>query len=339
MLGTYTTYELANMIKIVQPPSQFFSDTFFPAMITSEKEEISFDVETDGEQLAPFVHPSVQGKIIEGEGYQTNTFKPAYIKVKSGLRPGQVIKRRAGEQFGGSLSNEQRRQLMIAGYLQDHENRIQRRIEVMAAEALVYGRVTVVGDDYPEKVVDFGRKASNTIALAGAARWSDSNSTPLKDLEDWSLRCLDETGFAGDTLILSSSAWNLLSKHNDFNDQLDRRRGIKDVPFISPEVAKRVQYKGAIGDFDIFVYSGRYKNKSGGVVQLMDDNRALMIAREGLKGIQAYGAIQDLSNLVAIDRYTKMWEEKDPSIEVMLTQTAPLVVPRLPNAVVSVVVN
>ena len=40
-----------------------------------------------------------------------------------------------------------------------------------------------------------------------------------------------------------------------------------------------------------------------------------------------YGAIQDLESLQAEERFPKMWEEKDPSVAMAMTQSAPLPVP------------
>ena len=39
---------------------------FFPRMVTSDREEITFDQVTDGtRQLAPFVAPNVQGRVMK----------------------------------------------------------------------------------------------------------------------------------------------------------------------------------------------------------------------------------------------------------------------------------
>ena len=110
---TFGTYDLTNAIKIIQPPTQYLLEEFFPKTVMSEKCSISFDVETDGEHIAPFVHPCVEGKIVEGEGYQTHTVDPAYIKVKRALKPKDTFTRMPGEQFGGTMSNESRRNAMF----------------------------------------------------------------------------------------------------------------------------------------------------------------------------------------------------------------------------------
>lgn len=329
---TFGTYDLTNAIKIIQPPTQFLLDTFFKKTIMSEKCTISFDVTTDGEHIAPFVHPCVEGKIVEGEGYQTSTFDPAYIKIKRVLKPKDTFARMAGEQFGGTMSNQQRRDMMFMEELMYQKQRIMRRKEVMAAEALFDSRITVAGDGFPEAIVDFNRDPNHTQVLTGTNLWTDAASTPLQDIENLSNLILDGSGFAGDSIIISPATWNILTRHQDVIDLLDIRRGVRDVPIVSPEAAKRVQFKGYLGEFPIFVYSGQYREADGTVVKYVPDNKVLMVSSEGLYGTKYYGAIQDHRSLMAEEYFVKKWDEEDPSVEVLMTQSAPLVVPMIPNA-------
>jgi hypothetical protein len=56
---------------------------------------------------------------------------------------------------------------------------INRRLEVMASEALRTGKVTVTGEQYPTTVVDYGRDAGLTVVLTGANRWGQAGIKPL----------------------------------------------------------------------------------------------------------------------------------------------------------------
>jgi uncharacterized membrane protein len=53
----------------------------------------------------------------------------------------------------------------------DQIDMINRRLEWMAASALVSGTVTVAGEGYETKVVDFGRSPDLTITLSGSDKW------------------------------------------------------------------------------------------------------------------------------------------------------------------------
>ena len=58
----------------------------------------------------------------------------------------------------------------------------------------------------------------------------------------------------------------------------------------------------------------------------MPDHTVIM-GSAGIEGHACYGAIMDLESLQAVERFPKMWEEKDPSVAMLMTQSAPLPVP------------
>lgn len=182
----YTTRALLGALRSLKRPKRFLLDTFFPTAQTEESEEIHFDVQLGARRVAPFVAPEMQGKVIERLGYQTATFRPAYLKPKTAVRPSAALKRAMGEQIGGGqLTAAQRREAIIAEILYDHADQIIRRLELMAASALVSGTVTVSGAGYETKVVNFGRHEDLTIELTSGDKWDQSTSTPIDDIEEW----------------------------------------------------------------------------------------------------------------------------------------------------------
>ena len=52
-----------------------------------------------------------------------------------------------------------------------------------------------------------------------------------------------------------------------------------------------------------------------------------------IEGVQCYGAIKDFdAQLRPLTYFQKMWRNEDPSVEYILTQSAPLMVPKKPDA-------
>ena len=148
-MDLFSTNMLMGVVNSLIMPQSFLLDRFFGAISTDTAEEIHFDVIDKTRRLAPFVSPVVAGKIVDAHGRKTNTFKPAYIKPKTPWNPNAPLKRIAGETLGGSLTPMDRLRFLVAQTLSDHQDMIRRRLEVMAAEALRTGAVTVVGDQYP----------------------------------------------------------------------------------------------------------------------------------------------------------------------------------------------
>ncbi|MCP5629338.1 major capsid protein, partial [Klebsiella pneumoniae] len=81
------------------------------------------------------------------------------------------IRRQIGERIGGEYTAAEREMLNLQFEMTDQIDMINRRLEWMAASALVSGTVTVAGEGYETKVVDFGRSPDLTITLSGSDKW------------------------------------------------------------------------------------------------------------------------------------------------------------------------
>jgi hypothetical protein len=57
-----------------------------------------------------------------------------------------------------------------------------------------------------------------------------------------------------------------------------------------------------------------------------------MVAPKVFAGVRAFGAILDSkAGLQALPIFAKMWDQEDPSVTFVMSQSAPLMVPRDPN--------
>ena len=330
-MDLFSTNVLTGAINSLITPSQFLLSRYFGMIQTEDSEEIHFDVIDKTRRLAPFVSPVVAGKLVESQGHTTKTFKPAYLKPKGVFDSSRPFKRAAGEQLGGVLSPLQRQGRLINQDLTDHSEQIDRRLEVMAAEALRTGAVTVTGTDYPTQNVNFGRKVTLSVTLAGAALWSDAGVDPLDDLQDWSQIALQESGAMLRDLIMTVDVWKVFRKKQSVKDQLDRNRGNSTL-VTDAQIAEGGVYMGQVEGFNIFVYAGWYLDDAG-VEQPILPAGTVLLAGAQIEGVQAFGAIKDEeAGFQAIPKYSKSWVEKDPSVRYLLTQSAPLVVPTRVNA-------
>ena len=341
MPGIYDTAVLNRVVQRLHPLPTFFLDTFFPEVLLSEKEEIYFDVVENKPRIAPFVHPLRGGKLVEDLGYSTKSFKPAYIKDKRVHNQLKAIKRLAGENFNGDLSMEQRLQIRLREDLQDQRDMLTRRLEVMAAEAIMSGTQTILGDGI-DAVVNFGRDSDLTVTLTSTAKWDDNSKTDqANDLETWSQLLLEKSGAGDCIVVMDVKAWKLLKRDTNLPKLLDRMYKPGDGTNLNLAPRFRVDgasYKGNIGDFEIWVYSHPYVNDAGASVNLMPDNTVILASRNRVEGVRHYGAILDLDNLRASQQFVKSWIEEDPSVRYLLSQSAPLLVPYRTNATMKITV-
>lgn len=330
----YSTHDMLQMLRIMREPDPFFLRNFFPNQINFTDEWIDFDRVDETRRLAPFVAPTAQGKVIRDEGYTTKRFRPAYVKPKFVIDPSKLIARRAGEPYTGNMTPAQRRDAIIADQLRKGRNQIIRRWEWMAAQATLYGQVTVSGENYPTVVVNFGRDSSLTATLTGTDAWSNSASTPQVDLEDMIKQMRELSGYAVEDIIMGPTAWYHYSRHQSTKDLISTQaRASSSTIEAGPGTGSPFTYKGQVGELRIWVYSDKYENDSGVPTDYMDPRDVIGVATAGFQGHRCFGAILDKkAGFQALDIFSKTYEQEDPSVEYLLMQSAPLMVPKDPNA-------
>ena len=337
-IDIFNTHVLSKVVERLDRPSSFLLDTFFGQEQTEESEEIHFDIDKSKPRLTPFVSPLVAGKVVDDEGFTTKSFKPAYAKDKRRFDPARPLKRSIGEKIGGTLSPQQRLEANLNRTLIKQLENLTRREEVMAAEALRTGKVTVSGDEYPTVVVDFQRDAALTVALAGGSRWGETGVSALDNLEDWVALVQEKSGAVGRTVIMDALAWRVFKSDPKVEKLLDIRRiadstNLSLGPIAFGQGGELARYVGTIGDLDFWVYNDRYVDDNDVVQKLLPDYTVLVGSTGQLEGTRCYGAIQDEKAGYRAQRYfSKSWLEEDPAVRWLLLQSAPLIVPYRPNA-------
>lgn len=337
MVDIFSTFVLNRAVEHLNRPASFLLDTFFTSVQTEETSEIHFDIDQSKPRLAPFVSPLVAGQVVSGDGYTTQSFKPAYVKDKRLFDANMPLKRTLGEKIGGSLPASRRLEAMVNRSLRDQVECLTRREEVMAAEILTKGQVTVTGERYPTQVVNFKRDPALTLALTGAAKWDQEEAPALDHLEDWSGLIQEKSGAVAHAVVMDPKAWRRFRKNKQVIDQLEIRRGttanLSTDPMARGQGEEKARYAGNIGDFDIYVYNDVYVEDSDTTKSLLPDNTVLVVSKQQLEGVRCYGMIQDEKAGFKAQRFfTKSWLEEDPAVRWLLMQSAPLVVPYRPNA-------
>jgi hypothetical protein len=344
----YTTAELLEITSNIRQSTPAFWSTFFTRQINFTTEEIFFDVvNADYRKLAPLVVPNVQGKGMRGvQPYTSLSFKPAYIKIKDSIDPSRVIERRAGEQLiAGSLTPQQRKDAAIADVLRYHDTLLANRMEWMAARALIEASVTLTGEDYPTTTVNFQRHASLTYTLSGGALWSAGTATPLADIRNARINAQNRSGATIRRIVFGGTAWDLFTARVDLKAEQDRNFGGKTVEiqrdfdgFDGQEYMGR--YGGIFGGnaMELWVDRSKFVDEAGNEQFYMPQNNVVGFA--DIEGVRCFGAIKDFdANLLPLERHQKMWRQEDPSGEFILTQSAPLMVPKKPNASFRLIVS
>lgn len=341
-MDIFNTGVLVQVVPNLKLSQNWLLDTFFPNIVTSDTEFVAIDVDVGKRRMSPFCSPLVEGKLVEGRKYQTNQFKPAYIKDKRAPDLRRPVRRQIGERIGGELTGEERMMANLMFEMADQIDMLNRRLEWMAASALTTGTVTITGDGFPTTLIDFGRDAALTLALGSGAKWTTANIgtitspgavSPVADLDKWAVSVLQNSGAVVTDVVFTNASWQAFLK-----DPLLRAanwiagggQGVSVNP--GTQVQRGAQYKGVWGQYRLWLYNDWYVDDNN-VEQPMLPDGTVIVTGPDLMGTRAFGAIMDPDfNYGPLAYAPKSWVEKDPAQRLVMIQSAPIVIPSRVNA-------
>lgn len=356
MIGTYDRVELIQVVDNLKTASSFLLDHCFPNEIEAQAPQVAVDIDVGKRRMAPFVSPLVEGKPVESRQFQTHLYTPPTIKdlrVPDLLKP---LRRQIGERIGGDTSLRNRVEENIRYEFADQIDMINRRLEWMAAQSLVSGKVEVKGDGYEGDIIDFQRDPSLTMALSGAAQWGQSGVSPTDNITNWAMHVLEKSGSMPREIYFSVSAWRAFMADPKLNNYVFQR-ALVDPRSEQIALGGRLPKKGGIymgpwDQFELYLYADWYidvQRDSNGAPVLDSNGRPIEIERPmipdgsiilsgpDLQGTRTYGLIQDpYFNMQPLAYAPKLWYAENPGQINMLMQSAPLMIPSRVNASMSV---
>ena len=340
----YDTNALIQVVPNLKKSQKFLLDRFFPNVVMSDTEFVSIDVDVGKRRMAPFVSPLVEGRLVEQRRLQTNVFKPAYIKDKRAPDIRKPIRRMIGERIGGSMSGPEREMANITFEMEDQIDVLDRRLEWMAAQALLNGTVTIAGDGFPSVLIDFGRDSTLTVALSGSNKWDTSYAAylaagnqaqwtvPSTNIEQWGHIMLKKSGGVATDIVFTTTAWQLFIQDTNVQKSIWYPRAGDALFNMGSQIQRGAQYKGHWGQYDLWVYNDWYVDTTNTEQPMIPDGNLVMTGAD-LLGTRAYGQILDPAfNYAALPYAPKTWVTEDPAQRLLMMQSSPLVIPSRVNA-------
>lgn len=343
-------FDLATLMEVnrrIKVAPLYWLNQHYTRQINFDGRTIIFErVFGDDRKLAPFAIPTAAGRPQKLDGFEAYTFAPAYIKQKDVVDPTMHLERLAGEALGGSLTIAQRRDAVKAELLRRQKVKIQNSWNWLAARATIDGKVIIKGEDYPETLVDFRRDAALTRVLVGAAKWDTATGNPLEDLKDSRVAANELCGARITRYTFGANAWELFAQRVDLKELMNKDYnggGQKtDVTLINDGYGDTVEFMGSMqgsqgqGRMEFWVDTTRFIDETGAEQYYLDQNTVVGVS-DMMQGVRCFGAIMDSkAGFRSLDTFFKNWEENDPSVEYLLSQSAPLMVPKEPNASFSI---
>lgn len=261
---------------------------------TTEKVEI--DIVRDDEEIAIVVQDlSTGARLNESTLYTNKGFTPPIFKEKAAIHAFTQIERRAGVdpfQDPNYAANAAEESFTLFRKL---ERKIRRSIELMAAQVLQTGTVTL-SDDAGNALytLDFQAKATHMKTVSTTWALNGLTGDPLADLSDLGDVVRQDGKHDPTDLIFGKSAWQRFIANTKVKEQLDNRRF--EVGRIAPTSrGQGATYRGTIWidhyEYRLWMYSGFYKDpvSENPTPYVLTDN-VIMLSETGRLDL-SFGAI------------------------------------------------
>jgi hypothetical protein len=145
-------------------------------------------------------------------------------------------------------------------------------------------------------------------------------------------------------VVFGGTAWDYFTARVDIKALMDKNYGGLNVNIQrQADGFEGQEYMGTYGgifgggQIDLWVDRSKYVDDTGAEQYFLEQKTVVGFSDVG--GVRCFGAIKDVGALRAMERFPKMWVQEDPSAEFLMTQSAPLMVPKKPNASFKIVTS
>lgn len=338
---------LTPAVNEMKPPQSALKNDFFSRNITVPTRNIELSVLRRGRRIAPFVKRNGAAIMTLGHNEEFKVVKPAHIRVKRPLNPAELLdKRRAGSViFPGADGVAAAMREFMAIELSNLMDDVSNSEEYLCAQA-IRGIISYSSQDQESFEVNFGRSADHSVVLAGADLWTDAASKPSEHfLEAAQLINRDVQGTATD-VILGKEAREAFLKNVEVRDFWKSFGAFLQIGQISLsnqiDPASGMLLLGVFAhQIRVWSYERQLTLPDGSAFDLIRPKFAEFLWRSpAAQMVTYYGAIEDMraigaGRVLQSQRFSKSWEEEDPSARMLLVESNPLPCLRRPDATVS----
>jgi len=325
-LGIFEPRRLIGLMNQTKPKSSFLLDTFFKNRRSHDTRSVEIDIIKGRRRLAPFVSPLSKGVLVNREGATTRTVTMPYIKPYIATRAGQALDQKGAGRTVYQQTPQQRINAILAKDIVLLRDMVDRREEAMAADALVNGSVTAVGEGIDVKV-DFLRPASHHVINTGTANaWDAAGVDILQQLRTHARTIAKSSGLNPNVCVMGSAAADALIK---FVEAQPSAR-LNSTKLESGQITLNglqhgATYLGNIQGVDFYEYNEWAEDVAGVEQPLLAPAQVIFGSTEG-ESMVHYGAIEDLAvgSNWATPYFVKSYVEENPSARFLLAQSAPL---------------
>lgn len=269
-----------NKVKIHEP---FMLNMFFPSSTyeTHVADKIDIEIRSNVNNLAQFVAPDAEAKLISERSdrkVQTVTLPRTFEKKVFTAYELQKFKNLGNTYVGTPQERAAASMGLISQEVAGLKERIYRRREQMACQALVEGKVSYNNDGYNFEV-NYGYVTNEQlVTLAAAKKWSATGVNPIDSIDEFQLALQQRNGMSADTMIVGSEVASLLKKNTDIMKQLDNLNYVAGRLDLTTKYGTSGRYIGTLWGLKIYEYVQQYTDANKQLVDLFPKKNILLVA-------------------------------------------------------------
>jgi hypothetical protein len=316
-------------------------DRYFEEGECFQTDEVLVEYKDGTKRLAPFVSPSINGKIVKRDKYTANAYQPALIAPKRPMTIDTLKKKGFGEAFYKQLTPAERAVAIAARDMQDMNEMIVNRKEAMCAEvmqtnALIMKHYTDDNELYDTKEIAFYEGNANPATYTPQTSWANPDAKILDDVYTIG-EIMSQDGVPAVDVVMGSNVAKVFKRNNEIIKELDNRRfeiGEYKPRQLGDDAFLMATLNVDGCDFNFIHYRGWFEDEETGRIKKFIDPDSIVVTAPK-SGVINYGAITQIDyGSSDFTTYAKpvvpLYEIKDQTRSIML-RTAPLVQPKHKN--------
>jgi len=297
-------------------------------------------------KMVPFTKVGAQAHPLQGITKDFTAVKAPNIRVKTTFEPSPLL---FGRQPDTKVFLRDGESQLSA--VQDHINKdmqamadgIANREEWLMAQALTGVIAYSADDDIHAEAweYDYNRAAGHTVALTGTDQWDNAASDIAGDVREAKRLVMEATGVQLTDVIMGKLAADAFLNNAPVLAILDRRNAESKSAngpqeFANGFRADGAYYCGRVLGLDWWEYNRTALDADGTTsVQLIDTKKAFLVGQQDDSVSMEFGAIPDMDayagGLIQVERFSKAWVEKDPSVAQALVHSRPFILLKNPD--------
>ena len=261
-------------------------------------ETIEFDIEREGEEVAPVLTDIKNGNTkFALDEYTNKEFKAPVIREEFSINAFDMIKRQLGQISFTDPNFRANAMTQFMKHMRYGGKRQRRTIELMASQILQTGTVTLK-DDLGDAAytIDFKPKATHFPTFATA--WTDlANADPISDLESLCDVIHTDGQSMPERAIFGQGSWQNFQRNETVLKLLDNRRLV--IGGIDPsEPTPGLRYMGYLEltgyRLALYTYKGEYKDVGAVANARYLKSESVVVLSENMRLDATWGAIPQI---------------------------------------------